>query len=94
VREERDVPLRTASGVVILEGVVALAIPELLNRASFRIFVDVPDASRRERLADFYLGLKNITPEEFSAMMDEREEEEVPFIKSTRCNADVVYTEP
>ena len=92
-REEQDSPLQITNGIVILEGVVALAIPELLGRASFRIFVDVPDTLRRERLADFYLNLKNLPKEEFLTMMDERENEEVPFIKSSRWNADVVYAQ-
>ena len=93
VREEQDGPLQITNGIVILEGVVALAIPEVLGRASFRIFVDVPDTVRRERLADFYVNLKNVPQDEFLAMMDERENEEVPFIKSSRWNADVVYTQ-
>lgn len=91
--EEQDSPLQITTGIVILEGVVALAIPELLGRASFRVFVDVPDTVRRERLAGFYLNLKNVPQDEFLAMMDERENEEVPFIKSSRWNADVVYSQ-
>lgn len=92
VKEKQDSPMQIKNGIIILDGVVALAIPELLNRASFRIFVDVPDTLRRERMAEFYLDYKNVHENEFQAIMGEREREEVPFIKASRRNADVVFS--
>lgn len=91
IKEKQDSPVQIKNGVIILDGVVALTIPEFLNRASFRIFLDIPDTLRRERMAEFYLDNKNVSENEFHAIMNEREREEVPFIKSSRCNADVVF---
>jgi uridine kinase len=92
IKENQDSPMQIKNGVIILEGVVALAVPELLKRASFRIFVDISDALRRERMAEFYLDYKKMLESEFHSIMDEREREEVPFVKSTRYNADVVFS--
>lgn len=78
-------------GVVILEGVIALALTELLRLASLRIFVCAPDSVRLNRLKYFYQRIKKVGLGETKKIIDAREIEEVPFIKNSLKNADLVF---
>jgi len=91
VSERSDVGLHIPSGVVIAEGVIALGLETLLPVARSRIFTAVDDAVRLARLQEFYTQTKGLTAQAASSLIGERELEEVPLIKSTRANADVVF---
>lgn len=90
-RAEHGEAVQLEGGVLIVEGVVALAIPQLLEKAAARVFVDVAEELRRERLIDFYSREKGLGNDEARAVIEERELEEVPLIKSTAARADVVF---
>ena len=77
-------------GILFVEGVVALAIEELIKNATLRIFVDIPDKLRKQRLVDFYSNIKRLDRKEYENIIETREKEEVPFIKRTVVNADVI----
>ena len=84
-------PLQINDELIIIEGVIALAIPELLELSSFNIFINIPDNVRIKRLSKFYLEEKKISDQEFKMIMELRELEETPFIKSTKINAEIIY---
>lgn len=78
-------------GILFIEGVVSLAIEELIENATLRIFVDIPDKLRKQRLVDFYSDIKGLDRKEYQNIIETRENEEVPFIKRTAVNADVIF---
>lgn len=78
-------------GVLFVDGVVALAIKELVESAALRIFVDIPGQLRKQRLVDFYSDIKRLDRKEYENIIETREKEEVPFIKKTAVNADVIF---
>lgn len=86
-----DQGLRIDEGVVIVDGVIALAVPELLNKAGLSIFVDVADKVRLQRLTEFYIQDKGFSPDEANTLIEDREKEEIPFVKKTKKNANIVY---
>lgn len=86
--------IRIASGVLIVEGVIALALEPLVRMADLRIFVSVSDPERLERLRDFYTRNKGFTSKETEEIIQSREKEEVPFIKETAKKADIVVVDP
>ena len=79
-------------GVILADGVVALALPELVRLAQCRIHVSIPDDVRAARLETFYTEFKGLTREAARAVITEREAEEVPFIAATAARADVRFT--
>ena len=89
--ESSNSPIQINTGLIIVEGVIALAIPELLELSSLNIFVDNPDEVRKSRLSKFYLEEKKVSDQEYKLLMEIREEEEVPFIKSTKINAEIIF---
>lgn len=78
-------------GVLFVDGVVALAIKEFVESAALRIFVDIPGQLRKQRLVDFYSDIKRLDRKEYENIIETREKEEVPFIKKTAVNADVIF---
>jgi uridine kinase len=83
-------PLRLAAGMLMVDGVIALALPELRSLAAARIYVSAPDPARLERLRIFYRDVKGLG-DEAESVIRAREVEEVPFIKLTRRWADLVF---
>ena len=83
--------ISVAGGVLIVEGVIALAVPSLVERATLRVFAEVDTATRLARLRMFYTITKRLDETTAEAIIQQREHEEVPFIISTRRNADLVY---
>ncbi len=77
-------------GILFVEGIVALAIEELIKNATLRIFVGIPDKLRKQRLVDFYSNIKRLDRKEYENIIETREKEEVPYIKKTIANADVI----
>jgi len=84
-------PIGISNGILVIEGVIALALPELLTKANLRIFVDIADLPRIKRLVSFYRDIKKLDARSYKQLIRAREAEEVPFIKSTRSQADIVH---
>ena len=85
-------PLSITSGVILADGVVALALPELVQLAQCRIYVTVSDEVRLPRLETFYTEFKGLPRDEARSIIRAREDEEVPFIKASAAAADVTFT--
>lgn len=85
-------PIQIKSGVLIVEGVIALADQALLKRSNARIFVEIPDRLRVKRLLDFYGRVKKVARPEYKTIISDREKEEIPFIKSTAANANLLFS--
>lgn len=92
IAQKSQEPISAQSGIVIAEGVVALAIKELTDIAPVRIFVTVNDKIRMERLKEFYTKIKGMCIIEAEKIIQSREIEEVPFIKKTLGYANFIYT--
>jgi uridine kinase len=91
VQKKGPHPLYLESGICIVDGVVALDIPDLRELADFKIYLEIPDEIRKSRLVDFYTNYKNCTPEETEKIIEERELEEVMTVKETRIYADMIF---
>lgn len=91
ITESGVAPISIKEGILFVEGVVVLAIEELVENATLRIFVDVPDELRRQRLVNFYSDIKRLDRKEYEDIIKKREKEEVTFIKETAVNADVIF---
>jgi len=89
--DKKSQRLYIAEGIVIVDGVVALDIEELRNTSECKIFVDIDESVRKERLRRFYMDYKKCSSEEAEEVIQSRECEEVPIIKKTRDYADMVY---
>mgnify|MGYP001314457462 CR=1 FL=1 len=88
--ERRKTGIRISSGVLIVEGVIALAIEPLVQAADLRLFVAISDVDRLRRLKYFYTNKKGLTLKETEEIIQSREMEEVPFIKKT-ANVSVIF---
>ncbi|MBN1275021.1 hypothetical protein JXA12_01910 [Candidatus Woesearchaeota archaeon] len=86
--ERQEVSLR---GVLIVEGVVALDVPFLREHADVSIYVDMPDDERKRRVIKFYKS-KGLSEQAARKVFEEREAEEVPFIKRTERYANIICT--
>lgn len=91
ITESGVAPISIKEGILFIEGVVALAIEELVENAILRIFVDIPDELRRQRLVDFYSDIKKLDTKEYEDIIKKREKEEVTFVKRTAVNADIIF---
>lgn len=91
ISESGVAPISLTDGILFVEGVIALAIGELTENAALRIFVDIPDKLRKQRLVAFYSNIKRLDRKESEKIIETREQEEVPFIKGTAVNVDVIF---
>jgi len=91
ITESGVAPISIKEGILFIEGVIVLAIEELVENASLRIFVDIPDELRRQRLVTFYSDIKRLDRKEYEDIIKKREKEEVTFIKETAVSADVIF---
>ena len=57
IAEYSDKPISIDSGIIIVEGLIALAIKELINISKFSIFVEISNCMRVKRLIEFYFSL-------------------------------------
>ena len=89
--EKRKKTVEFSEGVCVIEGVVALDIKELINLAEIRVFVDISDSIRKNRLVDYYLNYKKLDLETTNNLINDRELEEVKTIKETRRNSNFLY---
>lgn len=91
VSAEGDRTITLPRGVLVVEGVIGLLLPELLERAALRIYVTVPDAVRRDRMTKFYEDTKGLSRPEAAAVIADREIEEVPAVHASAHAADARY---
>jgi len=75
----------------IIEGTIALDIPELRKISDLNIYVDIDDRLRTNRLKEFYINFKKLKPREANKIIKSREKEETPLIKETRKYADYIF---
>ena len=89
--EASSVPIQIVRGVLIVEGVIALALPRLREKAALKIFVSVEDSTRWARLLSFYGDFKGVGQSEAERILRGREMEEAPFVRTTQVWADLVF---
>ena len=89
VAEAADRGIAATSSLIIAEGVIALALNELVDMSSLKVFVQVSDEIRIGRLFTFYRDVKKLSVSEVETIIAEREREEVPFVKNTASRADI-----
>jgi D-glycero-D-manno-heptose 1,7-bisphosphate phosphatase len=75
----------------IIDGIVSLDIITLRDISDYKIFVDLDDETRKERLVDFYTNFKNYDLGEAERIINPRENDEVEIIKKNKNHADVIY---
>jgi uridine kinase len=83
--------IQIESGICIIDGVIALDIPELRDLSDFKIYTEVKDEIRKKRLMEFYNQYKKCSLLESKSIIEARELEEVPYIKKTKIFADFVF---
>jgi uridine kinase len=91
VSEDGEIIRPLKSGIILVEGVVALAINKLADAADVKIYVAIDDDLRKRRLLEFYREFKGFTQEAANQIIGEREAEEVAFVKSTSLRADLIF---
>ncbi len=84
--------VRLETGILIAEGVIALLSERLRSLAILRVFVDVPDEIRRQRLVTFCRTTKGLSAAAAAALIDTREREEVPTARASARDADIVVS--
>lgn len=84
-------PVQLDAGVLIVEGVIALADTSLRNQSHISIFVDIADILRIKRLLDFYNRVKKVERAAYKNIILEREKEETLFVKRSMYNADLIF---
>lgn len=92
IKEKGNEPVGFSSGVLIIEGTIALALKELLDLASLKINIKISDCERLRRLIHFYKSVKQLPSEEYKRLISDREKEEIPFIKEASRNADIIFS--
>ena len=78
-------------GVGIIDGIVALDIKDVRDITDCKVFIDIDDEIRRERLIEFYATYKKYPSEEVKKIIEPRENDEVKLIKKTKDYADIIY---
>jgi uridine kinase len=91
IRERCSHGYRACNGVLIAEGVIALALQELLSEARLKIFVDAGDDIRSQRVYEFYRTVKSLEDRAIRELIHSREDEEVRFIQTTSKWADCIF---
>jgi len=92
IKEKGNKSVKFGSGVLIIEGTIALAIKELFDFSVLKINIKISDCERFKRLIHFYKLIKQLPSEEYKRLISEREKEEIPFIQEASLNADVIYS--
>lgn len=84
-------PVSFKDGILIIEGVIALAISELIERANLKINLEISNLKRYRRLINFYKEIKKLPSKDFKSLIKAREKEEIPFIKKLSHKADITF---
>lgn len=77
------------SGVVIVDGIISLGIDINRQIESLRIFVEVDENTRKERIYEFYKK-KNLNSSKIDELYYSRLNSEVKEIEKTKVNADII----
>ena len=77
--------------ICIIEGVVALDIVSIVSLSQIRIYTEIADSLRINRLIDFYLVYKNLPIIKSLQIILDREKEEVPYIKNTKKKSNITF---
>ncbi|OGX23494.1 MAG: hypothetical protein A2Y03_04940 [Omnitrophica WOR_2 bacterium GWF2_38_59] len=93
LKSKKQSPLFIKKGICVVEGVVALDLLKVNEWAMTRVFVEVEDNIRLNRLNEFYTEFKGLSHKEAKRIIDEREIEEVSTVKETKKNADYIFSE-
>lgn len=81
---ETSEPISLPSGLFVVDGVIALAIPELREISHLNLYVEVADPVRIKRLQRLYSVVKGLPAEATHMILQEREGEETPLVRETR----------
>lgn len=76
--------------LVILEGVPALAIPELGSMASTRIFIECPESDRLDRLRRDYRW-RGLPEDQFEILMQSRSRDETHLVEGSKAHANACF---
>jgi len=79
------------NGLLIIEGVIALALEGLRMNSLFNIYVTCDDVTRFSRLKDYYCIFKGVELHDALKILCDREKEEVPFVHGTNKWADIIF---
>ena len=79
------------SGILIIEGTITLAIENLVKLSDLNVYVETSEFKRKKRLIQFYSTIKKLSRLEYKKIIQEREQEEVPFIKKSVENAHIIF---
>ena len=79
------------NSIGIVDGIVTLDIEKVRDISDFKIYVDVDDKTRKERLIEFYVDYKKYSLEEAKKIVEPREKDEVSIIKKTKAHANVIH---
>ncbi|MCK4364483.1 MAG: HAD-IIIA family hydrolase [Thermoplasmatales archaeon] len=92
VSEKSSKPLFVEENSIgIIDGIVSLDVEKAREISDFKIFVDIDDNTRKERLIDFYVNYKKYSLEDAKKIIEPRETDEVKIIEKTKNYADVIY---
>jgi pantothenate kinase len=80
-----------ANDVIIVEGVVALMVEELVAHADTTVHVDISEDVRHERLTRDSMW-RGVEQQHFGEMLRSRDEDEVPIVQSARTLASHIVT--
>lgn len=92
ITKKRNIPLFLEKNTIgIVDGIVSLDIEDLRTISNFKIFVDIDDETRKNRLIKFYKEFKKYSVEEAKRIVEPREHDEVEIIKKAKDYADFIY---
>jgi len=91
IQEIGNDPISLASGILIVDGVIALVDGDLLKKSDFRIYVKISEFKRLRRLIDFYSRVKKIPRAEYQKIIRDREIEEIPLVEQSSERANVIF---
>lgn len=75
--------------ILIVEGVPALLIEELRAASGLRLYVEVKELEREQRLRADYVG-RGVSPLDIDRMLSSRETDEVPVVRASAAHAHYV----
>jgi histidinol-phosphate phosphatase family protein len=79
----------STSDVVILDGVIALMIDEMVSRAALKVFVDAEPTRRKDRFLAEY-RTRGFTDAEIEVLYEQHQLDEAPYVLDSRRHADIV----
>lgn len=92
VEEDRGIAFQWVTDYLIIEGVLGLFLETEVTNEYIKIYTDVEDDIRKKRLFDFYTKHKGLDERSAKEIIEERENEEVETIKSSKQKASIIFT--